>query len=109
MFSKIKTNSIILIGNIFGIALQFLALLLSFFRKQLFGVEPGNAPPNFSLNVGLIFPLIFFSILLTFIILIISFWNWKRLNISYFLFGTIPFIIFLFYFLFQVFWVFRQG
>jgi len=108
MIANIKTTRIILIGNIIGIAIQVIALILSLFSKQLFGIESGLASHYFGLNVSLIFPLIFFSILLTFIVLLISLVNWKKLTISQFLFGTIPFIIFLFYFLFQVYWIFKK-
>ena len=102
---KIKASTFIVIGNSVGIILQFLAIIFGYFRKELFGIEPGYAPHNFSFNIGLILPLTFLSLFITFIIAIITFVRWKKLPTIHFIYGTFPFIIFMFYFLLQSWWI----
>ena len=108
MLKKVKTTTIIKIGNAIGTLLLLLAFILGFFRQQLFGVIPGYAPHNFAFNVILIFPLVFFSLLICFIVVIVINVKWKNLNLKYKIFGSLPFYLFLFYLVFQFIWILRQ-
>jgi len=71
-------------GNL-NFALAILALLafiivtiLSVYRYELFGIEPGYAPHNFGFNVTYIFPSILLILILCLLVLLRTLIYWRR-------------------------------
>lgn len=101
-----RRQSLDIILSLLAIALLAIALILNYFRLELFNVVPGYAPHNFWFNLTFFIPLTVSSLLISIIVNVRILANWKnRPNfikkiISLIL--TTPIIIMFFYNFFMV-------
>jgi len=75
---RLKGDIINLILSILSLVSLTTALLLNYFRTELFGVVKGYAPHNFSFNITYFFPLSIISILTSLVSLIWLKNKWKH-------------------------------
>jgi hypothetical protein len=73
-----KGEKINLAFSFFSILALITALLLNYFRTELFGVIKGYAPHNFGFNMTYFLPLIFLSLLSAFVSLVWLRNQWKN-------------------------------
>lgn len=75
-----KTNMVLSVVSLFSL---IAALILSYYKTELFGIIKGYAPHNYSFNLTYFIPLILLSIVTAFVSLIWLRNNWKlRQNIK---------------------------
>lgn len=70
--------------------------ILSYFRKELLGIDPRNAPPNFGFNLIFFLPTIIVSECIAFGTLLYLLYYWKslpKLSIKIMILGLILFVV----------------